>query len=244
VLGVIADVTVGEQLDAAFGEVTSAIDHRDIVVNNVGGTLNLVRPFTDTTTVHWELLYRLNLYRIMAMSRKALPLMGRGGSIINVSTVEAHRGYPFGAVYSGFKTAITGFTRSLAVELSPQGIRANCIAPETTETALHNSTAWLPAHETNQIGDWIPLGRFGVPEDIAGAALFLASPLVRVGDRYDGARGRRGSGISRMAAHAERPMVAPPDLSGHALATAARNCAGCDDNVIEVIFRNKISEST
>jgi NAD(P)-dependent dehydrogenase (short-subunit alcohol dehydrogenase family) len=52
VLGVIADVTVGEQLDAAFGEVTSAIDRRDIVVNNVGGTLNLVRPFTDTTTVH------------------------------------------------------------------------------------------------------------------------------------------------------------------------------------------------
>jgi NAD(P)-dependent dehydrogenase (short-subunit alcohol dehydrogenase family) len=77
VLGVIADVTVGEQLDAAFGEVTSAIDRRDIVVNNVGGTLNLVRPFTDTTTVHWELLYRLNLYHIMAMSRKALPLMGR-----------------------------------------------------------------------------------------------------------------------------------------------------------------------
>jgi 3-oxoacyl-[acyl-carrier protein] reductase len=139
VLGVIADVTVGEQLDAAFGEATSAIDHLDILVNNVGGTLNLVRPFTDTTSVHWEQLYRLNLYHIMAMSHNALPLMGRGGNIINVSTVEAHRGYPFGAVYY--------------------------------------STAWLPAYETNQIGDWIPLGRFGVPEDIAGAALFLASPL-------------------------------------------------------------------
>ncbi len=99
------------------------------------------------------------------------------GNIINVSTIEAFRGIPNCAVYSAYNCAITGFTRSLALELGPEQIRVNAIAPETTETLQVRPSSWIPEEHRHREPYWIPLGRFGRPDDAAGCAVFLASEL-------------------------------------------------------------------
>ena len=100
-----------------------------------------------------------------------------GGSVINISTIEAFRGIPGGAVYSAFNAAVTGFTKSMAIELGPSGILVNAIAPETTETLQVPVSQWISEENKQLISYWTPLGRFGKPDDAAGCALFLASDL-------------------------------------------------------------------
>lgn len=109
-----------------------------------------------------------------------MPLLrasGRGGSVINLSTIEAYRGAPPAAIYAAFKAAITGFVRSIALELGPENIRVNIIAPETTETPQVPVAKMIDPECRDHIERWIPMGRFGDVSDIAGCAVFLASDL-------------------------------------------------------------------
>ena len=152
----------------------------DILVNNVGDFLGISKPFVKTTGQDWDALYRINLLHVLLCCQAFVPRMieqGRGGSIVNVSTIEAFRGIPGCAVYSAMNAGITGFTKSLALELAPQRIRVNAIAPETTETLQVRPSAWIPADKQPFVPYLIPLGRFGTPDDAAGCALFLASDL-------------------------------------------------------------------
>ena len=152
----------------------------DVLVNNVGDFLGLSKPFVDTSEAEWEALYRINLKHVFLCCEAFVPRMieqGRGGSIVNVSTIEAFRGIPGCAVYSAMNAGITGFTRSLALELAPERIRVNAIAPETTETLQVRPSAWIPPQKQSAVPYLIPLGRFGTPDDAAGCALFLASEL-------------------------------------------------------------------
>ena len=102
---------------------------------------------------------------------------GDGGSIVNVSTIEAFRAIPTRAVYSAFKAGITGLTRSLAVEYGRHRIRVNAIAPDVTETLQVPYSRWVGEDQQHLIPAWVPAGRFGTPYDTAGVALFLASDL-------------------------------------------------------------------
>jgi NAD(P)-dependent dehydrogenase (short-subunit alcohol dehydrogenase family) len=160
-------------VEARFGRL-------NILVNNVGDFLAIKKPFAEGLESEWDALYRVNLLHVFLVTRAAIPLLlagGGGGSIVSISTIEAFRGIPCMAVYSAFKAAIGGFTRSLALELGPQGIRVNAIAPETTESAQVPAAASVPAEHREHIAHWFPIGRFGRPEDTAGSALFLASDL-------------------------------------------------------------------
>ena len=114
---------------------------------------------------------------------------GRGGSIITLTSIEAHRAAPGYAVYAAMKAALTHLTRTLAVELGPAGIRVNCVAPDFVPTAGLAGVAAgagsagavaAAAGEAQDPGDrlTIPLGRKGRPEDIGGCVLFLASDLA------------------------------------------------------------------
>ena len=175
------DAADAADVDALLSAVDARFGRLDVLVNNVGDFLGMAAPFADTTPAGWDALYRVNLHHVFLVTHAALPLLrrtGAGGSIINVSTIEAFRGIPNAAVYSAFKSAITGFTRSLALELAPEGIRVNAIAPETTETEQVPISSWIPEEYKDLVPRFIPLGRYGQPRDVAGSAVFLASELA------------------------------------------------------------------
>ncbi len=176
----VVDVRDTAQVAALAKKVEAKFGGLDILVNNVGDFMGIVGTFADSTEDQWDTLYQVNLKQIFVVTHAMLPLMrksGNGGSIINVSSIEAFRGIPGGVVYGAYKAGITGFTQSLAVELGPEGIRVNTIAPETTDTEQVQVTNWTNPKYMDHTERWIPLGRFGVPKDAAGCAVFLASDL-------------------------------------------------------------------
>ena len=164
-----------ERAIAEFGRI-------DVLVNNVGHFGGARKAFHENTDAEWDDLYRVNLEHVLRCTRAALVHMldrAAGGCIVTVSTVEAFRAIPTRAVYSAFKAAITGFTRSLGVEYARHGIRVNAIAPDVVETLQVPYSRWVKPDQQHLIPTWVPLGRFGAPDDVAGAALFLASDLSR-----------------------------------------------------------------
>lgn len=174
-----ADVRKRDDVARVIEAVAARHGRLDVLVNNVGDYLGFKTEFVDSTEEEWEALYAVNLLHMFRMTKAAIPLMRQtGGSIINLSTVEAFRGIPLTVVYAAFKSAITGFTQSLAVEVGRYGIRVNAIAPETTDTAQITATPKVPPVNRDYLGRWFPIGRFGAPQDSAGAALFLASDVL------------------------------------------------------------------
>jgi len=177
----ITDVRDSAQVATLMQAVEKRFGGLDVLVNNVGDFLRIVKPFEYLSDDEIDSLYAVNLKSVFIVTRAAIPLLRKrapGGSIISISSIEAFRGIPMTTVYSALKHAITGFTRSLALELGPAGIRVNAIAPETTETPQVPVHGLIAEEHREHIARWIPLGRFGTPQDAAGAALFLASNLA------------------------------------------------------------------
>jgi len=176
----VADVRHGEEVAAMASAALRRFGEIDILVNNVGDFLGSRKKFLDSDEADWEELYQVNLRHIFLCTRAIGPRMvqrNSGGSIINISTIEAFRAIPDRAVYSAFKGAITQFTKSLAVEVAQHGIRVNAIAPDTTHTKQVDLDKLVPPERRHLAPFWFPLGRFGQPEDVANAAVFLASDL-------------------------------------------------------------------
>jgi NAD(P)-dependent dehydrogenase (short-subunit alcohol dehydrogenase family) len=160
--------------------VEAAGDRIDILVNNVGDYRPAGR-FVRTTEDDWRALYAINLEHVLRMTHAVLPTMQaqHAGSIVNVSTVEAFRGIPANAVYSAFKAGVSAFTKSLAVEVAPDGVRVNAIAPDLADTAQTPASMMLRDRDPALIPSWVPLGRFGAPEDYGEVVLFLVSDAAR-----------------------------------------------------------------
>jgi 3-oxoacyl-[acyl-carrier protein] reductase len=164
-----------EQLDGEYGRL-------DILVNVVGGTFR--QPFADSSPRGWDAVIRTNFTWLLQSTQLAIHRMragGRGGSIISITSIEGHRAAPGYAVYAGMKAAVTNFSRSLALELAPDGIRINTIAPDMVPTegimAMGSSTlaAGLGGGLSTKVA--IPMQRVGRYEDVGNAAMFLASDL-------------------------------------------------------------------
>jgi NAD(P)-dependent dehydrogenase (short-subunit alcohol dehydrogenase family) len=177
---VVADVRDEEQVDALARTVLERCEHVDVLVNNVGHWVRHVGAFVNGDPAFWEELYRVNLWHVFAVTKAFLPTMTAqgSGSIVNVSSVEALRGYPEDPVYAAFKAGVTHFTRSLAVQVGNQGVRVNAIGPDVTESIQVPYSEWIPADQVQLWPQWVPVGRMGVAEDQARVVLFLASDLA------------------------------------------------------------------
>jgi NAD(P)-dependent dehydrogenase (short-subunit alcohol dehydrogenase family) len=176
----VADVTDASAAATVVPTALAAFGRVDVLVNNVGHFLFPGRPFVETKPDEWLSLYRVNLEHVLRLTQAVLPPMidqGTGGSIINLSTVEAFRGIPQHPVYAAFKAGVTQFGRSLALDVGRHGIRINDIAPDVTRSRQLPYERWLSEEDTARIPTWVPLGRLGEPRDTAGVALFLASDL-------------------------------------------------------------------
>ena len=174
------DVRQRDEVTALAEATVAEYGRVDVLVNNVGHYLFRAEPFLDTDEEQWDSLYAVNLRHMFLCTKAFAPRMveqGDGGSIVNVSTIEAFRGIPMMAAYSAFKAGVTQFTKSLALELGNDGVRVNGIAPDLTETIQVPYERWVPEEQRHLIPRWVPIGRFGTPDDIAGVALFLASDL-------------------------------------------------------------------
>lgn len=149
----------------------------DVLVNNAAGTF--YAHFTDTSPKGVATMIDENFTSVTHFVRSTVPVMPAGGSIINVTSIEAHRAAPGFGTYAAMKAAITSLTKTLALELAPRGIRVNAIAPDAIRTP---GDAQL--NEAATQGDPMAYGRkvpldWGEPDDCAGAAVFLASRLAK-----------------------------------------------------------------
>lgn len=175
------DAREPEVLERLFVTADERWGRVDTLVNVVGGTFRA--EFTETSPKGWDSLLRTNLFHVLHACSLAVPRMrsgGTGGSIVNLTTIECHRAAPGYAVYSAAKAAVEQFSRSLAVEVAPDRIRVNNVAPDFTPTpnmerlAGHGSS--LLSDEV--IGAGIPMGRAGQVTDVSGCVVFLASDLA------------------------------------------------------------------
>lgn len=173
---------VVEQTVTRFGRL-------DILVNNVGGVTR--RNFIDLQPRNWARHIDLNLTSNLAATSAAVPFMiegGRGGSIINVTSIEASRAAPGYAVYAACKAGINNLTRTLALEFAEHGIRVNAIAPDFTVTPGTRGNFTGPVDESKwhqpsesaleSVRRRIPAGRAGIDEECGMAAVFLASKMA------------------------------------------------------------------
>lgn len=176
------DVTCNVQLDQAFATIAQNCASLEVLVNNVGDSLQIFKPLEDYSDEDFERLYAINLRQVFQVTRRALPLLkrhsGEQGSVVNVASIEGFRGIPNLSVYAALKMALSGFTKSLALDLGQHRIRVNQIAPESTETPQVPINAYMKPEHRERVEHWIPLGRFGEVRDMSNAVLFLASDMA------------------------------------------------------------------
>jgi NAD(P)-dependent dehydrogenase (short-subunit alcohol dehydrogenase family) len=168
------DVSRGQDVTALIREIERQHRKLDVVVNNAG--INVRSDFRNMSDADWVKLREVNLDGIVRIARDAFPLMKASGraSLVNLASIMGHRGMRTLAAYGATKGAISALTRGLAVEYGPYNIRVNALAPGFIETALTERVLRIKAFSDALI-EQTPLGRFGTPEDVALAALFLAS---------------------------------------------------------------------
>ena len=173
-ISVQADVSKPEDIKRLFAETRSAYDKLDILVNNAG-VYEFV-PLESITAQHFHKLFDLNVLGLLLATQEAAKLFsGKGGSIINVSSVAGPMPVATASVYSATKAAVDAVTIALSMELGPRRIRVNSLNPGMVETEGTRSAGIIESDFRKQVESKTPLGRIAVPEDIARAAVFFAS---------------------------------------------------------------------
>ena len=166
-----ADVTDDSLLDRI-----EAVEGLSILVNNAGG--NRPQAFVDVDAESLDFVIDLNVrsaFRIAQAATRAMLESGTQGSIVNMSSQMGHVGSPNRSVYCMTKHAIEGLTKAMAVELAPQGIRVNSVAPTFIETPLTKPMLDDPAFKEFVMG-MIPMGKLGTIDDVVAAVMYLVSP--------------------------------------------------------------------
>ena len=177
VVSSVMDIRDDAAVEALAASANAAFGTVDILVNNAGG--GFVASFMDTSPKGQTALVNENFTQVTSCIRQFVPLMTAGGSIVNVTSIEAHRAGPGFGIYSAMKAAVASITKTLALELADQRIRVNCMAPDVIPTpgdaALVQDSGAVD-HTVEFEQPW-PVG--GTVWDAAAAILFLASDLSR-----------------------------------------------------------------
>jgi 3-oxoacyl-[acyl-carrier protein] reductase len=172
-IAVQANVANQADIKRLFAETIKAYDRIDILVNNAG--IYEFAPLENVTAEHFHKQFDLNVLGLLLTTQEAVKYFGAsGGSIINISSVAA-AGLPNASVYSATKAAVNAITRSLAQEFGARKIRVNAINPGMVETEGTHGAGITESDLRKQIEAQTPLGRIGQPQDIAPAAVYLAS---------------------------------------------------------------------
>jgi 3-oxoacyl-[acyl-carrier protein] reductase len=173
-----ADVALRADAEAMVARALDAFGRLDILVNNAGYS-HPNKPITEVSEAEFDRIFAVNVKAIFLAVVAAVPHFRAqgGGSILNTSSTAALRPRPGLACYNASKGAVNTLTRSLAVELAPDGIRVNALCPVIGETGMLATFMGMPDTPENRekFVATIPLGRFSKPADVAGAALYLAS---------------------------------------------------------------------
>lgn len=171
-----SDVSDLGSLDRLFTAVDKEEGRLDVLVANAG--VIAASPIREASEEHFDSMFDVNVKGTYFTLQKALPLMSDGGSVILVSSCLATKGYPGHSVYNATKAAIRSLVRTAAAELVSAGIRVNTLSPGPVDTPIIEAQVGSPeAAEAfrKQAAAHVPLGRIGRPEELAAAALFLAS---------------------------------------------------------------------
>ena len=175
-LGIVTDVRDAAQVDAALAQTESELGTVRILVNNAGGVF--ASSLLETSENGWDALYKSNLRHVLLCTQRVarrLVAEELPGSVINLTSIEGVRAAPGYAAYAAAKAGVINYTQTASFELAAHRIRVNALAPDLTLT--EGLLALSPDGPPAGIADGIPLGRAGHVDEIAGAAVFLASGL-------------------------------------------------------------------
>jgi 3-oxoacyl-[acyl-carrier protein] reductase len=168
-----ADVSKPEDIKRLFAETQIAFGKLDVLVNNAGVYEFL--PLEAITPEHFHKQFDLNVLGLILTTQEAVKHMGKGGSIINISSITGRMPISPASVYSATKAAVDAITVTLSQELGPRGIRVNSLNPGMVETEGLHSVGFAESDFRKTLETQTPLGRIAQPEDVARAAVFFAS---------------------------------------------------------------------
>ena len=173
--GLIFDLKDLNRIGAFISTIEEEHGAIDILVNNAG--IHLKKDALDVSNEEYEEVIRINQQAVFALSRECAKKMmiRKKGTIIMVSSMASQYGIPKVIAYTAAKSAVEGMTRGLAVELSPLGIRVNCIAPGFIETDMSSKALNGDKERKQRILSRTPMGKLGAPDDVAHAAVYLSS---------------------------------------------------------------------
>lgn len=180
-LGIAADVLDFTAMPKVLDQVVADFGRLDIMVNNAGGNLDRKSySLADIPIDKFDEQLALNMKSKFWGAQQAAARMRNGGRIINIISIAAHKPSPGFGVYSAANLGMISMTRTMAVELAPQKITVNCIAPGVIVTDMLKETMGMDDTQAHEVFDQlIPLGRTGTPEDCAAAAVFFAAPAAQ-----------------------------------------------------------------
>ncbi len=172
---IICDLSNLSCIPALVNDIAKKYQHIDILVNNAG--IHLKKDLLEVSDEEFQQVILTNLTSVFTLSREVARLMirQRQGCILHISSMAAHYGIPKVIAYTAAKAGIEGMTRSMAVELSPSGIRVNCLAPGFINTDMSAAALNSDPERKHKVLSRTPMGRLGTPEDVANAAFFLVS---------------------------------------------------------------------
>ncbi|WP_114778518.1 SDR family NAD(P)-dependent oxidoreductase [Botryobacter ruber] len=176
---IVCDLSNLAEIPKLVAEIAERFGKIDILVNNAG--INQKKPFMDVTDEDFQNVIMTNLTAVFSLSREVVKVMVEqgNGSIVNISSMAAQYGIPKVISYTAAKTGIEGMTKAMAVELSPMGIRVNCVAPGFIATDMSAKALNNDPERKNKVLSRTPMGKLGEPADVAEAVYFYATQAAK-----------------------------------------------------------------